>query len=231
MREFAARVSELNEYLAYFPPFDNNQSLTNEEVLDILEFAIPNTWQKSMVLQGFDPLIHTVSEFVSFCERHEFTEGTLDNSKEKGAKPKANSKSGSNDAKWHAKSSVEAVKKRKSTEKFCDLHQKFGHSTSECKVVQGQIQRMRSSWETVRPSQNFNRKIPNKPMNKRDFASNAKPPSKESVMSLVKESVKEIFKNKKRKVASTFNVEKEEFNASDFKNLQLSDNESSEEDK
>jgi hypothetical protein len=68
-------------------------------------------------------------------------------------------------------------------------------------------------------------------MNKRDFASNAKPPSKESVMSLVKESVKEIFKNKKRKVASTFNVEKEEFNASDFKNLQLSDNESSEEDK
>jgi hypothetical protein len=53
--------------------------------------------------------------------------------------------------------------------------------------VQGQIQHMSSSWETLRPS--FNRKVSNKPMNKRDFAKNAKPPSKESVMSLVKESV------------------------------------------
>jgi hypothetical protein len=94
-------------------------------VLDILEFAIPNT---------FDPLIHTVSEFVSICERDEFTEGTLDNSKEKGARPKTNFKSGSNDAKWNAKSSVEAVRKRKSTETFCDLHQKFRHSTAEYKA-------------------------------------------------------------------------------------------------
>jgi hypothetical protein len=50
-------------------------------------------------------------------------------------------------------------------------------------------------------------------------------------MSLVKESVKEIFKKKKRRVESTFNVEKEKPNASDFKNLQLSDSESSEEEK
>jgi hypothetical protein len=92
--------------LSQFPPFDSDQSLTNEETVDILEFDVPNSWQKSMVLQSFDPLIHTVTEFISFCERHEFTEGTLDNSKEKGVKPKTNLKSGSNDAKWRAKSSL-----------------------------------------------------------------------------------------------------------------------------
>jgi hypothetical protein len=51
--------------------------------LDLLEFAVPNAWQKNMVLQGFDPVIHTPSEFVAFCERHEFTEGNLNNSEEK----------------------------------------------------------------------------------------------------------------------------------------------------
>jgi ribosomal protein L23 len=50
-------------------------------------------------------------------------------------------------------------------------------------------------------------------------------------MSYVKESVEEIFKNKERKVASTFNVENEELKAFDFKNLQLSDSKSYVEDK
>jgi hypothetical protein len=51
--------------------------------LDLLEFAFPNAWQKNMVRQGFDPVIHTPSEFVAFCERHYFTEGNLNNSEEK----------------------------------------------------------------------------------------------------------------------------------------------------
>jgi hypothetical protein len=108
MREFPARVSELNEYLAYFPPFYNKQSLPNEEFLDILEFAIPNTWQICMVLWGFDPLIHNVSEFDS--NMNLLSELWII------PKKKDNLKSGSNDAKWHAKFSVEAVNKCKSTE-------------------------------------------------------------------------------------------------------------------
>jgi hypothetical protein len=51
-------------------------------------------------------------------------------------------------------------------------------------------------------------------------------------MTLVKESIKEFFKNKKRKIESTFNVnEFDDFDASDFKYLQLSDIESSENEK
>jgi hypothetical protein len=101
--------------ISQFPPFANDQSLTNEEIVYIFEFAVPNSWQKRMVLQGFDPLIYIVSEFVSCCERHEFTEGTLDNSNENGVKPKNSLKSGSNVAKWCAKSSVEAKTKHRSS--------------------------------------------------------------------------------------------------------------------
>ena len=74
-REFAARISEMNQYLKQFPPFEDNQELDEDEIIDILEFGIPHSWQNNMVLQGFDPMESTLAELVDFCERHEFTEG------------------------------------------------------------------------------------------------------------------------------------------------------------
>jgi hypothetical protein len=202
-REFAARVNELNEYLKQFPPYDDDQELAEEEILDILEFAVPNTWQKNMVLQGFDPLMHTSSDFVAFCERHEFTEGNLDNSNDKKeAKPKTSLKSSYNDEKSRAKSSAEAkskTNKRKTTEKWCDLHQTHGHDTHECKVVQSQIQKMRQSWETVRPTKSYQ---PGKD-------SNGKNKNKKELMSMVKESLKELMKNKKTKQEKAFHTAQE----------------------
>jgi hypothetical protein len=54
-----------------------------------LEFAVANSWQNDMVIHGFDPVLHTHSEFLAFCERHEFIEGKLNTSEnKKGAKPK-----------------------------------------------------------------------------------------------------------------------------------------------
>lgn len=195
-REFSVRVSELNSYLKSFPPFGNGQELSEEEILDLMEFAVPNAWQKNMVLQGFDPVIHTPSEFVAFCERHEFTEGTLHNSNTNGAKPKVSSKNGSTDGKSRAKPSAEASSnKRKSKEKWCDLHQTHGHDTSECKVVQAQISKMRQSWETVRPS----KAMPDK---NKDHGF-----QKKEVMSMVKEGIKQMFKSKKRKVEKSFATE------------------------
>jgi hypothetical protein len=94
-REFSARVNELNGYLKQFPPCDQDQELTDEELLERLEFAVQHAWQKNMDLQGFDPVIHTPSEFVSFCERHESTEGNLNNSEvKKGMKSKTSLKNG-----------------------------------------------------------------------------------------------------------------------------------------
>jgi hypothetical protein len=67
-REFAACISELNQYLKQFPPFENNQELDEVEIINILKFGIPHTWQNNMVLQGFDPIESTLVELVDFCE-------------------------------------------------------------------------------------------------------------------------------------------------------------------
>ena len=73
-REFVARISEMNEYLKQFPPFEDNQAIDDEEIIDIVEFGIPSSWQKSMVLQGFDPMENSLADLVAFCKRHKFTE-------------------------------------------------------------------------------------------------------------------------------------------------------------
>lgn len=209
-REFTARVTELNAYLKEFPPFQEDQHLDDPEIMDILEFGVPNSWQKNMVMQGFDPMIHTTAEFVCFCERHEFTEGALDNSEDKNkVKPKASLKSSSNDGKSRAKPSVEAISynknKRKATsDKWCDLHQTHGHNTSECKVVQSQISKMRASWESVRPNNSASFKKPNSNYTKDSSVTN-----KKELMTMVKESIKSLVNNKKQKTKHTFHMEEE----------------------
>ena len=44
IRQYVARFSELNSYLESFPPYGENQCLPQDEVLEHLEFAIPNSW-------------------------------------------------------------------------------------------------------------------------------------------------------------------------------------------
>jgi hypothetical protein len=220
-REFAARISELNQYLKQFPPFEANQDIDDEEIIDIIEFGIPNSWQRNMVLQGFDPMDSTLADLVAFCKRHEFTESNLDkNDNNNNSKNKSNN-SAELDKKPPAKrNGSKGTNKR--NDKFCDLHQSHGHSTAECKVVQAQIKKMRSSYETGQSS------TAKKPSSKE---------TKATVMSLVEKSVKASMKklltNKKRKLSETnFNIETSEkegkaFDIDDFENIELSSDEDS----
>ena len=49
--------------------------LPTDELMDIAEFSIPATWQKTMIMHGFDPANHTIHKFIEFCKRIEFAEG------------------------------------------------------------------------------------------------------------------------------------------------------------
>ena len=93
-REFHSRVQELNSYLSQFPPFNAGQLLDDDNIMEILEFGIPATWQKHMIYQGFNASEHTATEFVEFCERLEFTEQMTDtvSGKSSQADPKGSNK-------------------------------------------------------------------------------------------------------------------------------------------
>ena len=77
IRDYVNRVLELNDQLENFPGIndnDNGTKLPEDEVLDLLEFGLPETWQHVMLLQKFDPQVHTINDFVQFCERLEILE-------------------------------------------------------------------------------------------------------------------------------------------------------------
>ena len=64
-----------------FPPFQPNQQLPLDELLDIAEFAVPASWQRTMHMHGFVPTMHDENVFVEFCKRCEFNEGPVENSR------------------------------------------------------------------------------------------------------------------------------------------------------
>ena len=150
-REFVARISEINEYLTSFPPFKTKQKLEEDELIEVAEHAVPATWQKAMVIHGFDPSIHTKAEFIEFCERMEFAEAMIQNPKE-NQKGKSDSKpsslkNGNSKAKSPAPFRTEKNGKKSRAYKWCVYHESDTHDTGDCKVMLAQAKEMRGKWE------------------------------------------------------------------------------------
>jgi hypothetical protein len=147
IRDYVARVVEINHYLNEFPPFGETHKLAADEVLDLLEYGVPTPWQKTMVMHGFVPMDHTTAEFVEFCERIESTE--LKVPVKQGRPSQASStKSGPTSQTSGVKSSAGGTNsKKRKTNKYCPLHDTEGHDMSECKVLLNQAKKMRSTWD------------------------------------------------------------------------------------
>ena len=78
------------EELPSLPPFNPNQSLSNDEIIEILLYGTPKSCQKEMSRQEFDPMSTTVQELVNFMERIEEAEGFDTNDAEQpSVKPRA----------------------------------------------------------------------------------------------------------------------------------------------
>eukprot|EP00957_Ditylum_brightwellii_P060744 4611992-Ditylum_brightwellii.AAC.1 len=69
VKEWVAKVSELNSYLKDFPATNGNptQPLNTDEILDILEYRVPASWHREFTVQGFDPVDQGLQKFVEFC--------------------------------------------------------------------------------------------------------------------------------------------------------------------
>ena len=73
IQDYVARVVEMNEYLPLMPEIGGKEpdKLPEDELLELLEFSLPEKWQVAMLLQDFDPADHSLEEFVAFCTRLE----------------------------------------------------------------------------------------------------------------------------------------------------------------
>jgi len=125
IKDFMSRLTEINSYLEFFPPFEADQPLPPDELVDIGEFAIPLTWQKEMVLQGFEPAEHDTSDLVDFCDRFEGAEA-FDEDKKSEAKRKS-------------KDDGDVVPRKKSRRKnddvWCDICKMNNHNTQDCNFL------------------------------------------------------------------------------------------------
>jgi hypothetical protein len=65
----------MNEDMAYFPPFFSEEYILDEdELMDIVKVSIPFSWQKQLLLQGFEISECMLQELVEFCEHLEVIE-------------------------------------------------------------------------------------------------------------------------------------------------------------
>ena len=143
VRDYIARVIEINDYLIEFPPTvvgGDSTKLPDDELLDLLEFGIPIKWQRQMQVQNFEPTAGTLREFQDFCERlesalDEYPNGEKD---ETSKKPSGQEKG--------------KKKRRRNTNdedlKFCMMHGKNPtHTTEQCRTLKREVDKQKKSRE------------------------------------------------------------------------------------
>ena len=71
VQSFTAKLIQLNTYLPYFPPDYLGQlvtSLPDDDIKEILYHAMPNTWNKKMIQQGYNYLDDPINSMAEFFE-------------------------------------------------------------------------------------------------------------------------------------------------------------------
>ena len=176
VREHVARVVEINQALEQFPMADDMepvQKLDDDELMDILEFGTPNSWQKQMILHDFDPINGNTADFIQFCERMEKTE-------DKPAPKKENANGKKRAHNKHGNKKEERPKKGNSSH-CCMLHGPNDvHNTNECRTLKFQAERMKQTCKAQHPTEKKNYK------------------QRQEMHMLVAEAVAEALKTKKK---------------------------------
>jgi hypothetical protein len=138
-----------NEEIPLLPPnYNNAQRLGNDEIVDILLFGTPKSWQKEMDRQGFDPIDgKTPLQVVAFMERIETSED-FDNDR-KATKPAAKGKKGKDQS--HTSPDKSSY--------YCMLHgNNNSHDTADCKSLKAQAKKMKGGGDSHKKNKNGNNK-------------------------------------------------------------------------
>ena len=193
-----------------------------DELLDIILFGTPKSWQKEMDRQGFDPMIKTLSEVTNFMEQIEAAE-------EFEPKPNNNDKS---KHKSSAKGKGYSKTPNGNSKPFCMYHGQCNHTSEECTVLQEMSKQKKAKFERGSSSNNYNSSS-KKDWKKKAYDEGYK--SKKDMAAFVKKAVKngvqKELQAKKRKAAeeteldlNALEQELKDFNYTEMEKLQLSDN-------
>ena len=150
IRTFATHFLRINnEELPFLPPFGVNNSLTLNEITEILQYAIPKNWNRKLQEQGKDPLSMTLATFVNVLEQIEGAEEY----EPVPRKPKDNK----------AKSAYNGNKKpynpngnsdHNGSKKYCSYHgENTTHTSEQCKVLKSQNSSKNKTWVNKDSSQ------------------------------------------------------------------------------
>jgi hypothetical protein len=125
IRQFVNAVTRMNnDELPYLPPFEANQSLPEDDIIEIVLHACPNSWIQEMDRQDFDSDRHTLPELLQFLERIESLEPTVISHSTKASSVSEH------------KSNTKRPTGKAKTGKWCEYHKTDSHNTSECRSLE-----------------------------------------------------------------------------------------------
>jgi hypothetical protein len=137
-RQCVGAAATLNNTLSKLPPaFDDLQTVSDTDMMDILASKAPKRHKELMTDHGFDPQTATTAEFVEICERaetkealqtrkqsHDSEDDSSDDEVQRPKKPRKKAKTSS----YH--------NSRERSEFCCEEHgPNDSHNTSTCKVL------------------------------------------------------------------------------------------------
>jgi len=118
------------------PQFNATQMLSDDEIVDILLFGTPKSWQREMDCQEVDPLVSAPHEAATFMERIEMSEDFDSNKKTTKVVP----------GKIKKKISCAKGNKDAAGYKHCMLHgNDNAHDASECKTLMAQAKKLKGN--------------------------------------------------------------------------------------
>ena len=206
VRVYVQHILRINhEELPRLPPFNPHQSLTVDEIVDIILFGTPKSWQKEMDRQGFDPLEHTVDDIVSFMEQVEATEDHV-NSPDKQVVTNKDKK----------KASTSSKSNGKGAKKFCILHG-HGHATDECDQLNAEAKRLKGGDLPEKPKELTQGSFAfsgNKSWSRK--AQDAKKKAKKDLAAFIQAEVKKATSATKRKSDDSSNDDEGDLNGFDL---------------
>jgi hypothetical protein len=166
-RKFCNRLTELNTYLALFPNdrfdaegvpagFSEDQKIPEHLLVNVIYFSLPKTWLTTMTTHGFDYVERDdpKGDLIKFCEeRIEVLEHEQPAAKKARAEARGTAKVTLKGPPYASKGNSKTPtnnKRKYDATKVCQIHGP-GHSDSECKVIQAQIQSLKEQRAKAKP--------------------------------------------------------------------------------